>query len=365
MKILITGDIHCGYPKRLKDTIWAIDIMNSYALKHGIQNVIVCGDLFHDRASLGVDVLNAVYDQLKKNKESGVKWWAFPGNHDQFLKNSWACNSIHSLEGVINIKEDISQISLGSLNFWIIPFVHYEKEYMKILKEVEEKAGEDDVLLTHTGVLGATLNECFLLKNWQIVTFEKSKFRQVFAGHFHCHQNVNVVTYPGSPISFRFDEGLVDHGFLVFDTDYYTTGSNFKEFVKIYDICKEFSSYQPPDFLTITDTDLAKSLDAATGNHVRIFLTKAYTLNELATIRTALQVKRKALSVCWTKAKDSEDESVIQNQLASVETPEATFDSWLELDKPEGYDIPLLKLLFNRIKVKAEERLVLEEEEDA
>ena len=39
--------------------------------------------------------------------------------------------------------------------------------YMKAVNELSTKASSDDILLTHVGVRGATMNQSFLLKNWK------------------------------------------------------------------------------------------------------------------------------------------------------------------------------------------------------
>lgn len=363
MLVLITADIHNGVPGKLKDCIWSMDVMRQYANKHGIKTVFVCGDLFHDRVSLGIDTLNAVYDQLKQCVADGQEWICFPGNHDMYLKNSWECNSLHILKDVITIFESITKIERHGKPFWILPFVHYESKYMEMVKEVEEKADPDDVLLTHIGVNGATLNECFLLKNWNIVSFVESKFKKIFTGHFHCHQQVGEnCWYPGSPIPFRFDEGVVDHGFIVYNTE---TGE--MEFVKIFDICQEFSKYRPPDYLTIIDEDLVSYADAVRDNHIRIQMTKEYSTNELASIKNLLRDKKGALTVNWVRPKNELEAAVaLQNQINGVGTPEGIFESWLTIDKPEerGLSTDFLRQLFSTVKAEADERVTNEDEEE-
>lgn len=359
MRIIITADLHNGYAGKLDDCIWSMDIIRRYANKDDIQDIFVCGDLFHDRVSLGINILNAVYDQLKLCKNDGQTWHCFPGNHDMFLKNSWECNSLHIFRDTIKIYEDITQFKLGNRNFHVLPFVHYEARYMETLKQIEKQ--KTDILLTHIGVNGATLNECFLLKNWSVVTFEETKFNLILAGHFHCHQQIGKVVYPGTPIPFRFDEGVVDHGFIVLDLD-----NNEWEFVKTFEIAKDFKDECPPDYLTIIDQDLKEWVGLVTGNHVRIQLTRDYTNNELTDIRTALKDKKNARSVSWLLPKKEIDEAtVLQNQLTKVSTPEATFESWLTIDKPKNLSLEALRGIHKQILLEAEERVVAEVDDDS
>lgn len=353
MSIIITADIHNGYPGRLKDTIWSMDIITKYAHKNKINTIIVAGDLFHDRVNLNIDVANKVYDQLESSsKNYKQNWWCFPGNHDMFLKNSWDVNSLHILKDVINIVEKTQIINAGGITFQVIPFIHHEAEYMKLLSEIEEES-KAEILITHIGVKNATLNECFLLKNWSVVEFNNSKFKYIFTGHFHCHQQVGKVVYPGSPIPFRFDEGVVDHGFLVFD------GKKF-EFIKIFDICSEFSEYRPPDFVTIIDRDLAKNISWVKDNYVRIILSKDYTIHERNKLQKILREKG-ALKVSFMLPKKEITEAKIISNNKHIGTPEALFNAYLEVDKPD-LDQKTLKSMLKVIAKEAEERMVVSEE---
>lgn len=355
MKILITADIHNGIPGRIRDTTWSMDIMRQYATKHNIRYVLVLGDMFHDRQSVGIDVLNAVYDQLKLARDSGQNWVCFPGNHDMFLKNSWDINTLRPLEGVLSVLSDISELTAGK-SFRVLPFIHQESEYMKALEKLADDKCE--ILLTHIGVHGATLNECFLLKNWSVVKFDDTPYKRVYTGHFHCQQQVGEkVWYPGSPIPFRFDEGSSDHGFLVYDTE-----ADTHEFVKTFEVCEEFSDYRPPDYLTIPDVDVTKYLEDVEGNNVKIVLTRDYTLNERTRIKKALATKgvQKVAFMLPKKKIEEVDETAAINHLG---TPKELFQSWLDHDKPK-LDRALLLKAHAPIVRQAEERIVKQEAED-
>lgn len=365
MRFLITADIHNGYRGKLLDCVWSMEVMRRYAADQSIKTILVCGDLFHDRVSLGIDVVNAVYDQLMKNIEAEQTWYCFPGNHDMFLKNSWEVNSLRVFRGVLRVIEDVEQVLFGDRTFHILPFIHYESKYMEVLKKIETDAGEDDILLTHIGINGATLNECFLLKNWNIVNFRESKFKRVFVGHFHCNQTVGEnVWYPGSPIPFRYDEGVVPHGFLVFDLK-----TNAVEFKLITDVAKQWPDLyetRPPEYLTIIDENIKDCLGLVPNNHIRLMLTRQYTHNELANIRLALHGKLKARSIDFLIPKKEIDElSTIQNQLGDIGTPEAAMKSWIQIDQPKDIDGALLWQCFEQVKNEADERLaMIEEAED-
>ncbi|MDP1712246.1 MAG: metallophosphoesterase [Candidatus Nanopelagicaceae bacterium] len=347
MKTLITADIHCGYPGRLDDCLWALRTMSAYAVEHEIANVFVLGDLYHDRVNLNIEVLSRTYAFLEETAKIDQRWLAFPGNHDMFLKNSWKHNSIRPLNGVLRAVDKQGTFDHEGLQFHILPFIENEDEYLKAL----EKA-KGDVLLTHIGVRHAKMNFCFLLQNWSKITFDDARFKHVFAGHFHCHQTLGKLTYPGSPISFRHDDGMVPHGFLVFDSE----AKNPVQFVSIYDVSKD--KEKPPQHLTFIEDDFESALSFAEGNNVRIMLKRDHTVNELNEIRSKLH-DAGAKAVQWVRPKEQENvEQTVGGVKINLRDYGATLNSWLEFDRPSGYSVKLLEKLNERICTEADERLV-------
>lgn len=220
-KIAITSDIHFGVPGRLNDILWACRTIREYCYAAGIDTVLVLGDLFHDRRSLDIEVLSHVSRFFEQTTDDyHQQWIVFPGNHDMFLRHSWDINSLTPLRKHLTVIEDVKVLQIDETRFWVLPFITYEKSYMRVLKAIQSKAQEGDNLLTHIGIRGATMNTCFLLQNWSIIDFEEFAFHKVYTGHFHNKQQIGEnVWYPGSPIPFKFDEGDVAHGFYCLDLD--------------------------------------------------------------------------------------------------------------------------------------------------
>lgn len=359
MKLIITSDIHFGVPGKLQHSVWAAKVIREYAAKNGIEVVLILGDLYHDRHSIEIQVMNdsfEFFDDLDKNYNQ--QWVVFPGNHDMFLKNSWKINSVKPLDRLLTIVEDIKCMNVGGQKFWIVPFIHYESVFMDAVAAIEKEATEDDILLTHIGVRGASLNECFLLKNWSTVDFSNTKFKRIYTGHFHCYQHVGAKTwYPGSPIPFRFEEGLVDHGFLVYDTE-----KNDHTLVKTFEVGKELLPHEQPapDYLTFMDNAITQ-VDV-TGNYARVCLSKDYTANQLSDMRNIL-LKRGAIDVKWMKSKQEED--LIIQEKSKISDGLQLFEKWVEHDKPDHLDKLALVDLNKQIVDEGEERISTQEEPDA
>jgi DNA repair exonuclease SbcCD nuclease subunit len=356
-KALIFSDPHLGIPSKLDNCIWAMMIMRQYAHDHHITNVYCLGDLFHDRVSINIETLVKAYDFFSETQEKwGQKWTTFPGNHDMFLKNSWDINSVRPLGKVLTAIDEPSVIDFVDFKFFILPFIYNEDEYLVHLMEINNRAEPQDILLTHIGVRGAELNRCFLLQHWSKVHFDDVKMSSIFTGHFHCQQQVgDRIWYPGSPISFRFDDGLVDHGFLVVNFN-----PRKVEFIDIYDACPaELLSQAPPKHLTnMSDTEEGTIIKNAKGNNIKIILSREYTPNELTTIRQNL-IESGAKSVVFARPKEQiETERKMSNVKVDLRNHKSALHTWLSVDKPTEYDIKLLEKLNESISERAEEILI-------
>jgi DNA repair exonuclease SbcCD nuclease subunit len=345
-KIIITADWHFGHPERLDDLKWAFNKMLDYCIREKIEKIFMLGDLTHHREYLTHDVSNAITELFQRMCDNNVEMVLFPGNHDMFNRFNWEITALKPFGKFINLIENVSNFEYGGRKFWCIPFVESEQTFMKIIDIVNDKASEDDILLTHVGITNATYNMCFLIQNWSIVNFDKTKFSRIYAGHFHCHQKVGEKSWvPGSPIPFRFDEGLVTHGFFVYDPKI-----NDHQFVEFNDLPNDDSS-SPPDFITSDDVD--SIIKNVKGNNVKILLKEGQDESEIKKILKDAG----ALKIIIVKPKDK----IIKIDKNSImKEGKDIFESWIDYDKPEGLDKNVLLLLEKDIRSQTK----IEEEDD-
>jgi len=337
MKILITADWHFGYPGRLRDLAWAWGKMLELCNNEDINKVLLLGDLIHHREYLSHDVSNTVAALLDKANQNNIEIITFLGNHDMFLRHSWRINALKPFSKSLTFIEGIGQFNIGSQSFWTIPFVESERTYNKILHAVDDQANADDILLTHIGTSGAIMNHCFLIKNWNVVSFEDTKFNRIYTGHFHCYQQVGSKTwYPGSPIPFRFDEGVVNHGFVIYDIDHNE---------HLFHELNVGGEKAPPDFISIESNNISEISEHCKGSHVKVQLSEGDDREE---IKKTLE-ENGALNVVFTKPKD---ESITIDKKPSLKT-DSIFESWLEHDDPEKLDKKLLLSLEQTIRSEA------------
>lgn len=315
-KILITADIHFGVPGRLNDILYACRVMREYCKLSGIDTAIILGDLYHDRRYLEIDVLSASYKFFEEaNEEYGQQWIVFPGNHDMYQRHSWDINSLTPLKKHLTVIEDTCKIQIDNRNFFILPFIQFEKVYMQVLKTINDMATEDDVLLTHIGVCGAVMNTCFMLKDWGLVSFQGTKFKRVYTGHFHSRQTIDDhVFYPGSPIPFKHDEGNVPHGFYILDTE-----TMEHKFVNIWKAGKRFfpNETPPAQYCSVVDSDI-DNLDAEEieHNNIRIAISEDVSPEKRQEIEKTLKEKG-AAGITWMILKnDTAEIATIENSLS-------------------------------------------------
>lgn len=354
MQIVITADIHHGVPGRSDHILWALKRVREYCTHHDIKYWINLGDLTHDRESLNIMELCQLAEFLDETQtKNGIEIIAFPGNHDMFLRNSWKINSLEPLRKFIKCYSKVTSITIGGVRFWILPFVHYESSYMQMVAKIETVYRPGDVLLSHIGVKNANLSTCFLFKSWSIVNFTESKFDRVYVGHFHSHQQVGTnLWYPGSIIPFKFDEGDVDHGFFVFDTETRT-----HEFISIWEGVDRTSPEVPPQFMTIDESVLDKvTSDDVAGSLVKVALQKEHTFNQIQEIRQQI-LDFGARDVRWIPFASKEDKSIIaatQQNMSSVST---LFERHLDNDKDNLKELDTNKLLeYNKIVISEGDR---------
>jgi DNA repair exonuclease SbcCD nuclease subunit len=353
MKISIAADIHLGIPNRLDDIIWALRKMADYNKAHNIKHLVILGDLLHDREQMGIKDLCAITELLEEIQSTyKQEVIAFPGNHDMYMKNSWDITSLRPLSKHLTYINTVSAIEIGGHKIWILPFIHYEADYMKAFKKIKKQAKKGDYLFTHIGVRGAKLNSCFLLKSWSVVDLGNNPFAAIYAGHFHNFQQVgNNMYYVGSPIPFKFDEGDVDHGFIVLDLD-----KNEHEFVSIWDGVKD----GPPQFMTLDDKMLkSKTQEEISGNIVRVALFEEYTNHQMAEMRQYLEGlgAKTVRFINWASKEDKEAIELAKNNAA---TASELFKRFVEADKKGVKELnqAILLKLNNEITAEGDRRYV-------
>ena len=336
MNIILTADWHFGHPGKLKDLIWSFNKMIDYCIINDVKIIAILGDLTHNREHIDHDISNTISDLFDKANKNNISIISFIGNHDMFYRHRWSINAVKPFSKQITYIEQVSYFVIDNTKFWVIPFIEHEPSYMKVLKDVNKLACENDILLTHIGVVSASMNSCFLVQNWNLVSFENTKFKRVYSGHFHCYQKVGSKSwFVGSPIPFRFDEGMVPHGFINYNTE-----NNEHIFIDLLD---EKNKDTPPDYITVASDSINDIINNCSNDNIRVQLQDGDNSKEISK-----KLKEAgALKVTFIKPKE---ESQIAESISNRKKHKDIFKSWINFDNPKDLNYKLLIELNNQIK---------------
>jgi DNA repair exonuclease SbcCD nuclease subunit len=216
-KIGCFSDVHIGINQ--DNPIWHKIVLefaewaSKKYLELGINDIVIPGDIFHNRSEISVSTLDTAKKFFDYFKDFNL--YISVGNHDSFYKDTGKVNSISIFDGWKNIK--------------IIDDTPFELDiYNK--KAVLVPWGTDivdipnvDIIFGHFEITSFYMNTYKVcehgLKSADL--FKKSKL--IISGHFHkkdhrTYQNGEIV-YLGSPYQQNFGDTLDSRGIYVYDVE--------------------------------------------------------------------------------------------------------------------------------------------------
>jgi len=219
--ILFTADWHIKLGQKNVPVPWAcsryqmfFEQVQDAIDKHGVTLHIIGGDLF-DRVP-SMDELTLYFDFVKNTK---VRTIIYDGNHEATKKNhTFFSNLIRATNSINPLVEVITETyyeTTGTIEWAILPYADLHKK-----NSIENIEAEH--LFTH--VRGEIPPH--VIPEVDLERFDK--FRTVFAGDLHAHENTqrNIV-YPGSPMTTSFHRNEVQTGYLIIDDKFDWTWHKF------------------------------------------------------------------------------------------------------------------------------------------
>lgn len=199
-KTFLISDIHFNLKNANKE--W-LDIQKDYfndffiPLLEPNDSIIILGDLFDNRSTINILVLNEVLTIFKKLSEICQEIHCLPGNHDQYNKTDYGINSLVVLQDFKNIfvynKPEL--INLNEQDFLLVPFFENKLEEKEFLKKFQSST---TIACMHTEI-----NGFFYTRNIKVDNKNESsvysKYKHVYSGHYHINQTQKNITYIGSP----------------------------------------------------------------------------------------------------------------------------------------------------------------------
>lgn len=223
MKICLITDLHFGVHKSsnvfLTSQLKYFDEeFIPYMENNNIDNVFILGDVFDNRNSINVKIINEVYHLFDKLSK-GRKLYVLIGNHDMYLKTNIDIHSLKFLKKFENIKliDDKEVVEIVGKKILLSSWQIDENEYTKYLNNINA-----DYCFGHFDINGFKINK---FKNCDIGLNDKffCKFKKVFSGHYHLRskqiKNNTEIVYIGSPYSFTRDDINEEKGFCILDLE--------------------------------------------------------------------------------------------------------------------------------------------------
>jgi len=180
-----------------------------YIKQENIEFLFIAGDLYEHNyiRKTTIEYINNLFKEIPK-----TKIFISPGNHDPLLKNSYY-NTFSWSENVYIFNSQIKKYEFNDICIYGFGFEDFYCNYSEIEKIKIENPNKINILITH-GSIDASQKIELQYNPIKEKDLKNLEFDYVALGHIHKKEifNKNIV-YPGSIISFGFDE-LGEHGIL-------------------------------------------------------------------------------------------------------------------------------------------------------
>ena len=194
-----------------------------YLKEHEIHTIFMLGDLFDNRQAINIKVKNIVFD-LFNDILKDFTIHIIVGNHDIYLKNTVAINSLKFLTLFPNVEvyEDIKLLEIHDRKILMVP---WQVDNLEFRNRVANKNIHCDVCMGHFEVVGFKMtssnSDACSLGLPSSVLFEN--YSLTFSGHFHHRSmktlNGSVVQYIGNPYHLTRHDIGEDRGFCILDLE--------------------------------------------------------------------------------------------------------------------------------------------------
>lgn len=182
--------------------------------EHEIEYLFISGDLYeHEYVRQStIEYINNLFKEIPS-----TKIFIAPGNHDPYIKDSYY-ESFKFAENVHIFKNGIEKFETEDANIYGMGFDSFSMSNEEVSKFVLPVSSKVNVFVVHCDVNGAKDSEGFEYNPISETKLKALSFDYIAMGHIHKTNFVrgkeNKIVYPGSPISFGFDE-LGEHGMIV------------------------------------------------------------------------------------------------------------------------------------------------------
>jgi DNA repair exonuclease SbcCD nuclease subunit len=217
-KIGCFSDIHIGLGQDSK--IWH-DISLNFAkwasekyLNSGINDIIIPGDIFHNRNEIGVETLAVAKKFFDYFKDFNI--YISSGNHDCFYKNNSTINSISILDGWNNITIIDNVPTTIKTDYNDIVLIPWGTEYENIPKT-------EGIIFGHFEINSFYMNSYKVCEHGMDSKDLFNKSQMIVSGHFHKKDHRRYgkgqIVYLGSPYQHNFGDINDDRGIYILNLE--------------------------------------------------------------------------------------------------------------------------------------------------
>jgi DNA repair exonuclease SbcCD nuclease subunit len=201
--IACISDIHLGVHQN--SHVWhniAIDFakwLDSVLKEKNIKDIVIAGDIFHNRHEIGVNTIHAAYKFFDILKDYNIV--AITGNHDCYYKDKSDINSVAILNKQnIRVFEDVTTFTEQNKK---ITFCPWGAE----LKDIPLS----DIIFGHFEILNFKMNQHKICDHGLETEHLLNKAQLIISGHFHYREhrkysNGKSILYLGSPYELDFGD---------------------------------------------------------------------------------------------------------------------------------------------------------------
>ena len=223
-KILVSADFHIGVHNASE--VWhkialdharhLVDVMK----EHNLKDLVISGDLFHDRNDISVTTLDTVTEIFDLWKSFNI--FLVVGNHDAFFKHKSDVHSLGLLKGWPNIIV-IDQSTIFNYKDKKIGFVPWGADVHVLPK--------CDIIFGHFEISTFKFNQYKVCEHGLNPKDLLEKSPLIITGHFHINSDKKYkngrILYTGNPHEMDFGDFENDKGLWILDVS-----SNELEFIK-------------------------------------------------------------------------------------------------------------------------------------
>jgi len=216
-----------------------------YIKQNNIEYLFIAGDFFEQEyvRKSTIEYINELFKEI-----SNTKIFIAPGNHDPYISNSYY-KTFEWFNNVYICKSELEIIDESEADIYITAFNDFYKHELCVDKISKDSSNKYKILITHCDLNGDKDANGFTYSPVRKSKLDELNFDYIAMGHIHKTNfgKDNSIIYPGSTISFGFDEPG-EHGMISGELS--KNGLNLN-FVKLDD--RKFEKYElkVDDFLNL------------------------------------------------------------------------------------------------------------------